>query len=113
MKPLATAQSMLKWFCVWQFAEPTSKWMKVANIIFTFSILLANVIGLLASVAFFLKFVSIDLETSLYGFFSVFGFAEAVYCVLFIIFSRHQIADVITKLAKIYEASKKRFSIMN
>lgn len=105
MKPLSTPQKVLMLFCVWPADEV--EWKKMACIIFTLCNLIANIVGLLASAAYFLKYVSIDMEDSLYGLFTVFGFAIAIYMVVFVFFSRHKIHKIFLKLTEIYDRRKK------
>lgn len=106
MKPLSTPQKIFILFCVWPADEVG--WKKVACGIFTVANILANLVGLLASAAFFLKYVSIDLEVSLYGLFTVFGFAIAMYAALVVFVYRHKICNIFEKLSKIYDESKKK-----
>lgn len=91
-------------FCVWRANEVG--WKKVACAIFTVANILANLVGLLASAAFFLKYVSIDLEVSLYGLFTVFGFGIAMYAAVIVIVNRRKIYNIFEKLSQIYEESK-------
>lgn len=104
MRPLSTPQNIFVLFCVWPADEVG--WKKVACLIFTIANILANTVGLLASAAFFWKYVSVNLEVSLYGLFTVFGFAIAIYAAVIVFLSRHEMSNIFGKLSEIYEQSK-------
>lgn len=104
MKPLSTPRKIFILFCVWSADE--AGWKKVVCAIFAVANILANFVGLLASAAFFWKYVSIDLEVSLYGLFTVFGFAIAMYAALIVFIHRQKIYNIFEKLSIIYDESK-------
>lgn len=104
MQPLATSRKILYLFCVYPADEVD--WKKIACGIFTISNFLTNIIGLLASAAFFVKFVTVNLEVSLYGLFTVFGFAISIYAIIIIYFARHKIYNIFVTLSQIYDESK-------
>lgn len=106
MRPLSTPQTIFLLFCVWPADEVG--WKKIACVTFTIANILANAVGLLASAAFFWKYVSVNLEVSLYGLFTVFGFAIAMYAAIIAFLSRHKMHNIFVRLSKIYEHSKFR-----
>lgn len=106
MVPLSTPQRLFRLFCVRSVDETGEKWEKAAYTIFTLAFVLINAIGLIASAVFFQKYVSSDLELSLYALFTVFGFGVAMYGVIFVFLSRYKLSDLFEKLSKIYDASK-------
>lgn len=104
MKPLQTPQKIFVLFCVYPADEVG--WKKLACGIFTMALIVSNICGFLSSAVFFLNYVSVDLEISLYALFTVFGFLISIYADVFVFFSRHKIYNVFTKLSDIYETSK-------
>lgn len=105
MRPLQTPQKIFVLFCVYPADEVG--WKKIACGIFTTALIISNICGFLSSAVFFLNYVSVDLEISLYALFTVFGFLISIYADLFVFFSRHKIYNVFTKLSDIYETSKR------
>lgn len=104
MKPLPTNQQMLTWFFLLH-NKNSSIWMKMGYIGFSlinFGLLLCHVI---ASVVFASKFVSIDLERSLYAIYQFFCWTPIIYMFLVALHSRHKITAFIDELSKIYNAS--------
>lgn len=73
MKPLATNQYMLSWISVLPAEKSTIKWKKVAFKIFPLFLIVSNLAGAVASIAFFVKYITIDLEESLYALFQIAG----------------------------------------
>lgn len=110
VKPLPTPQNIFILFCVWPVDEVG--WKKVACGIFATANVLTNLVGLLASAASFLKYVSIDLEESLYGLFTIFGYAIAMYAALVVFIYRRKICNIFEKLSKIYDESKATSSFL-
>lgn len=104
MKPLQTPQKIFVLFCVYPAYEVG--WKKAACGLFTVAMVISNTCGFLSSAVFFIKYVSVDLESSLYALFTVFGFLISIYADLFVFFSRHTFYNVFTKLSDIYETSK-------
>lgn len=64
--PLITNKRWLTWFCVCPLEESEGKFKKILCIIFSSIVFAFNVCALIASIAFFLQYVSSNLEKSLY-----------------------------------------------
>lgn len=107
MKPLASIQQTLAWFCVCTFTKNANKWQKIARIPFTLIIFAMNLGALASSVAFFYKFMSTDLEASLYALSIIIAFGGMFYVALVSLIMRHKIANSFESLADIYNASEK------
>lgn len=106
MRPLSKPQIILSLFCVWSINEPICVWKKICCVFFSLTVFITNICGLIASAVFFHKFVSVNLEMSLYAIFPVFGFLISSYVIVFMCISRHKLATLFDKLTQIYDASK-------
>lgn len=109
MKPLATTQQMLSWAGVCPNSETTNKRMNKITIAFSSIIILSEVYVSSACAFLFSKYVSIDLEASLYALFQMSGHTVALYGFLYIIFTRRKIVDIFNKLTAIFETSNSTF----
>lgn len=58
------------------------------------------------SIAFFLKYTSINLEESLYALMQIFILAIVIAVIMVILFSRHKLIDIFYNLDDIYNSSK-------
>lgn len=105
MRPLVTNQRVLTWLCVCPPDESTKKWQKRTYICFSVIISLANLTGLAASLAYFYKFLSIDLEKTLCTMSQVGALISTVYAGIYIFISRHQITALFENLSEIYKQS--------
>lgn len=106
MKPLAIDQQIFSWFGV-SCTDTTPKLSKkMTSALFVVLIFGWEMFSLGISVTFFLRYISIDLEQSLYALFQVSGSFVMINAVVIILFSRHKIARVFKGLQSIYEASK-------
>lgn len=108
MKPLATNQRVLIWFCVCP-DESSSNRQKLAHIAFTTAVVVSIFFCYIPSIEFFVKFVSIDLKDSLYALFQVSALSYAIYTVIFVYFSRQKFIAIFENLSKIYNECKAYF----
>lgn len=76
---------------------------------FTSAIILIAFSALIASLVFFLKRVSYDLNESLYALFQIIGMSSVLYMFMVMLFLRHKMHTIFEILADIYEACKKCF----
>lgn len=106
MKPLTTYKRLLIWFCGCFPDENISKWQKLTHAIFTVTVFMVIIFAISISVAFFYKFVSIDLESSLYTIFQISSMSSVGYLIVFLYISRQRITKVLDDLTKIYDESK-------
>lgn len=106
MKPLAIAQQILMWLCVLPFHSDTSSRVKVFSITFTIVAVVSQVCAFAATVAFSLKFMSIDLEQSLFANSLGVTFLSMIYIVVVLLFLRSKIPGIFEELSQIYTESK-------
>lgn len=108
--PLVTNKRWLTWFCVCPLEDSAGVIKKIMCIIFSSIVFAFNVLALIASVAFFLQYVSSNLEKSLYALFQIGSFTCMSYLICIAILLRHKITDLFNSLTKIYELCKKCYS---
>lgn len=109
MDPLVTNKKMLMWLCILPAQAQTNQNMKLLYIVTSFTLLTSCFLGLIASVAFMVKYLSTNLEDCLYALFQVSGDASALYMILIAFILRRQIAALFDQLSEIYCASKSPF----
>lgn len=109
MKPLATTQRVLTLLWMLPFDEGTSLPKRIAYVTFSIFTFLANLAGLIASVAFIRKFKTIDLEAALYSLFHMFGSLTMAYSMFVAFFLRPGMSNIFRKLAEIYNECKGLF----
>lgn len=100
IKPLRTTQQVLIWYCI------CTKVSKKRHIIFSVVCLLANMNAVLASVTFFLNFVSVNLELSLYALFQISAYSNVVYSYIIAFILRNRVPAIFDGLAAIYHQCK-------
>lgn len=103
MKPLVSYSRILTWFCVYPEDKNIKKLENAFHVIFCVCIFSGNVIGLITSFAFFLKFLSIDLGSSLYAMFQIICCVGTIYGIILILIIRKSITNTFKNLSKIYE----------
>lgn len=113
INPLQTNQQVLRMLCVCPFAKETSPWTKVLCISFTAFIFMSNLCGIIASITFFTKFVSSDLELSLHALLQIAALTAAIYMNANALFSRNKINTIFQKLETIYESSNNLVNKVN
>lgn len=106
IKPLATNQRVLTWLCVYPAEKTTCKFKQMAYIFFSFVVFSGILSSLIASVAYFMKFVSIDLEVALYAVSQIAAAASVLYAIAMTYLSRRGITAIFQKLNEIYDQSK-------
>lgn len=105
MKPLGTSQRVLAWLLICP-DENATKWQKWTHIIFTIYLAIFNFVGVFTGGLFGLKYITINLELTLYAVFPTFGLISAVYIMVVASFSRRKINVIFQTLSVIYKASK-------
>lgn len=108
MKPLGTSQRVLAWFLICP-DENATKGQNWTHIIFTTYIAIFNFVGVFTGGLFGLKYITINLELTLYAIFPTFGLISAVYIMIVASFSRRKINVIFQTLSAIYKASKYSF----
>ncbi|XP_055307926.1 odorant receptor 85c-like [Sitodiplosis mosellana] len=113
MVPLATSRLMLTWHCVCPAGDSTNEWLKLAHVPFISLILIAQWSAVASSFAFFMKFISTDLETALYAVFQMAAFSPAVYSIFVTLLLRRDINDLLDQLSQFYrDASDESFRFL-
>lgn len=104
MTPLKTTKRVLTWLCVYPTDKLTSKWKKMGFFMFSLICFVLNLNGLAASAAYFLKYVSDDLESALYALFQTDSLTAIAYTHILLLLSRREIIAIFENLFKIYDA---------
>lgn len=110
MQPLATMKQVLTVLCVYPAKENASHCKKLMYILITAFVMVVNLAGLIASFAFFLRFVSSDFESSLHALLQICALSAATYMLAIGFISRHKTKSIFNNLSTIYEASKRNLS---
>lgn len=111
MKPLVLAANALRWFCVFPAAESTSRPQKLCYFLFTLVFYITLFGAVVPSAVFFLRFVTVNLPECLYSVFQVSAGISGVFMVIFAMLSKQKIKKFFIALERIYDESKKRFTI--
>lgn len=109
--PLKTNRRVLTWLCMCPANEATEKWKKIAYTSLSITAVLLIVCAFLASVAYFGKFASTDLEEALYALFQIIGAVSLLFAIKIAYFSRNKIDAIFENLTKIYRKSENRFEL--
>lgn len=107
MKPLECNYRALIWLCVNPNEKNVSRWLKAIRITFALSVFVANSCAVIASIAFFSTFVSIDLEESLYSLLQIAAYIFVVYASIATFVTRRKFHKIFKDLSEIYEKCKK------
>lgn len=111
MKPLQTNQRVLTWLCLFPASKNTSNFVKLGYIVLTFVCITCMTANLMASVAFFIKSVSTELEKSLFALFQIVGSLSVWYMFITVFPSQHKIHAIFRRLSEIYDESKNYFIV--
>lgn len=106
MKPLAMNQRMLALLCVLPIDEAATIKEKLACFLFSSVAIFTIYTSLTSSAVFFVKFVSIDLEESLYSLFQVASIFATANAIGIAALMRHRIPPMFANLTKIYDERK-------
>lgn len=105
MIPLATHQRVWTWLSVHSVEKDVRSWTNF-NIIFTLFVFMAHLSVVLASTAFAIQFVRIDLADSLHALLHLTAFMGMTYVLAIAFISRNKIVKIFEKLTEIYQKSK-------
>lgn len=108
MKPLATTRQMFTWLCICPIENLSLK-KQFCCICFTLMIISALCSLMIASVAYAIKFISIDIENALYTVGQIFCWFPVLYSFITALTKRLDINMLYTKLDEIYAARKYYF----
>lgn len=106
MKPLETSRRVLMWLCGFPPDESAGKWLKIAYVIFTSSIVMDHLLSLIAGAIFIHKNVSSNFEDTLFSLFHTVGSLSMLYQSVVIVFMRRNLTAIFEELSRIYNESK-------
>lgn len=101
-QPLKLNRRILTWMCVLSSDETETKWTKLAHLYFIILLFSLNIIALLASMAYFLKYWAINLEESLFALLQMIGVTCMQYILIILIVLRSKISAMFQSLSEIY-----------
>lgn len=104
--PLKSIQHGLHWLCVFPFDKNTNTTKKMVYIFFISSIFFLHLCALAASAVFIFKFISIDMQRSVFALLQFGTFFSTTYSIIVAFFIREQIIGIFKKISEIYRASK-------
>lgn len=102
MKPLATARSIMTWFRFCSASDSTGVCQKMLYFSLFSIILITNLCCVISSMVFVLKYLSTDLNGSMYAFMIVATVFTWICAATIAFFIRHKIRDLFKNLATIY-----------
>lgn len=106
MQPLKTEQQVLTWLCIYPAAENTGKLQKLIYVIFSLILLITISCLVVASAAFFRKFLAIDFETALNSLHPIMGWSPLIYIFMVMISLKHHVVAIFAALSDIYRKRK-------
>lgn len=106
MKPLVTTTLVCRWFCICAPEDNSTTSKKIAYILLTSIAFVVTLALVAASMTFFMKNVSNDLEEALYALCQIVVHSGLLYVIIVAFFLRHKIRVIFNSLAEIYDASK-------
>lgn len=110
MKPLQTNKMALTWLCVCPADVNTSIWKRLAYLAFTLLTIAFVFSSVVASVAFFVKFVSVSLEMALNAVWQIGALSSLLYFLAVAYGIRRKINGIFESLEKIYLAGRQIYS---
>lgn len=106
MKPMVTNKQALIWLNIYPIDGKSNKMKKqLCFILFILNVLM-HIITITGSFAFFLKFVKIDFEVSLFGFYQFIVLLTILYVLIVAFILRFKIEKIFNNLSEIYNACK-------
>lgn len=106
MIPLETNRWVLTWLCVFPPERHTSKWKRLAHVAFSLTVFFINAGSFFGSLAFFLKYMSVDLEQCIFALVQMIGEVNMSYISIITFLLRDKIKAIYDNLSRIYRARK-------
>lgn len=106
VKALETCRQTLSYISIFPVDKNTRKWKRVLIKGFPFITIPGNLLALIASVLYFLRFVSTDLEKCLYAIYQIAGMVGFANSIIVTLITHHKLQTIFENLNKIYRASK-------
>lgn len=111
MVPLGSLQRFMTWIFINPTVETTTTYQKITYAIIGFLVLIFQLIGLAASGAYLTKYMSSDLEQSMYSVFQSIAMLTGSYSFMFSCYSRHEINGIFESLSIICSKCKHHIGI--
>lgn len=105
MQPLATTRLVMTWLSMCSADESTTLRQKTAHIAYTMAILVLNVILFASSLAYCLKYFSVDFNSAAFGIMCTIGEFGAIYSMIAAILMCQRIFHIFGSLSSIYRSS--------
>lgn len=106
MKPLATPKQVLPFICLCPLDASISKSKKTIYISLCTILIVMTVATWTSGFAYIWKFISVDLEGSLFEFSMSFGVIGITYILIVLLMSREKIAEIFEQLDIIYKGGE-------
>lgn len=106
MQPLATTQLMMAWLSMCSADESRFPRQQAGHIAHTLSVLVLIVSSFIASVAYCLKYFSINFNSATFAFMVAIGDFGLIYFMIAAIQMRQEIDSIFTSLSTIYKDRK-------
>lgn len=103
MQQLLTTKRVLILLCLCPADNSTNKWKKIGHILFALVIFVLILCFFVVNVSSTIKFLSINLQDSLFAFVSAVGIFALIYTMVAAFLLRHRMGDIFEKLSKIEE----------
>lgn len=102
MEPLVTTRQVLTWLWMCSDNKVSNKWKKLGQYASGQFCLIFQILSFSVTTAFFIRFLSIDIEKCLFESMFVSGHFNAAIAITHAMQSRHKITTLFTQLSKIY-----------
>lgn len=112
MRPLKTPKLILSWLSIYSTDAIISSSMKSVHVACTSVLITIQIIGITAGLAYVAKYISMELEKSLFTGLIIFRHVNTVYCAVVAFFLRKKIPNILFDLSEIYKARKILFEII-
>lgn len=106
IQSLVTNRRLLAWLCLYPAPGATSSLKRSAYIVLSAVVCFSTICALASSTAYFIKFMSTDLEESLCALFQVSCFSNVTYVIIVAYFLKSKIVAILNDLDSIYDACK-------
>lgn len=106
MRSLKTNQQVLTWLCVFPPEKCVSTWKRIADIAFTLIIVVGQLLCVISSASFIWKYVSTNLEESLFSLVHSIPGSGTLYQGVVILILRRSLIAIFDQLSKIYDKSE-------
>lgn len=103
MKPLKTSQQIFALLCAHPTEEDNEKLPKICYSIFSATVFTLLLTAVVSSIAYFVKFVSIDLESSLYALFQIVATWPMLNGMSIVFFMKFKMRALFENLQNVYE----------